>query len=280
MKLAVLSGKGGAGKTFVAVNLAAAAEKAVYIDCDADAPNGRLFLKSDKTEKEDVSVMLPRFDAEKCISCRKCAEFCRFNAIVCVKKGAPILFEEICHPCGGCALVCPAGAISEFEKTVGTVERSVRGNVEVVTAEMAVGEASAMPVIKRAMSYAAPDDRLTIIDCPPGSGCPVLECVQFSDVCLLVAEPTAFGLHNLKLVCELTKVIGRPGAVVINKTSGRYAPLEEFCRENNMPVLARIPYTHELASLGARSDLAVEASEEYRALFSGLLADAAEVAGL
>lgn len=272
MKLAVLSGKGGTGKTFVSVNLAAAADKATYIDCDVEEPNGRLFLKPEKLKTKTVFTKQPTFDAEKCTGCRKCVDFCRFNALVYVKTN-PMVFSEICHSCGGCKLVCPTGAISETEKPVGVVECGESSNVRVITGCMNLGEASGIPVIKAALDEASDSDELTVIDCPPGSACSVMESVQTADYCLLVAEPTAFGLHNFQMVYELVSLLRKPCGVVINKSNEEYSALDVFCREHGIPVLCRIPYSETLARLGANGQIAALADSEYAELFRGLLDD-------
>lgn len=270
MKIAVLSGKGGTGKTFVSVNLAATAGKATYIDCDVEEPNGRLFFKPDKKEKLTVTVHIPTFDANKCTGCRKCVDFCRFNALVYIKD-KPMLFTEVCHSCGGCSLVCPERAVIESEKPVGFIEIGTRGKVRVVTGVMELGEVSGIPIIKAALAHAAPQDELTIIDCPPGSACPVMESVQSADYCILVAEQTAFGLHNLAMVYELVTLLGRPCGVVINKADREYLPLDGFLAEHRIPVLCRIPYSDHLAALGANAEIAARRSEDISALFRGLL---------
>ncbi|MEG1584716.1 MAG: 4Fe-4S binding protein, partial [Anaerovorax sp.] len=192
MRIAVLSGKGGTGKTFVAVNLAWVAEKATYIDCDVEAPNGRLFFNPENTQTKPVATRLPAFDGKKCNGCRKCVDFCRFNALAFIKD-TPLLFTEVCHSCGGCALVCPTHAITEVQKNIGMIEWGERDSVHVVTGIMNVGESSVIPVIKSALSQTCTAEELTIIDCPPGSACSVMESIQNADYCLLVAEPTAFG---------------------------------------------------------------------------------------
>ncbi len=270
MKLAVLSGKGGAGKTLVAVNLAVTAGKAVYIDCDVEEPNGRLFLKPKSVTERPVCVRLPEFDGERCTGCRACVEFCRFNALVFLNK-KPMVFSEVCHACGGCGLVCPIHAVTETERSIGVVERGRRDGVTVVTGILNVGEASGVPVIEAAqrMGMEAGED-WTIVDCPPGSACSVMESVEQCDQCLLVAEPTAFGLHNFKMVYELTRVLGKPCGVVINKMDQPYEPLERFCQEHDLPILLRIPFRGELAALAAAGKLVCEEDEGARRMFQEL----------
>ncbi|MEA4964645.1 MAG: ATP-binding protein [Oscillospiraceae bacterium] len=270
MKVAILSGKGGTGKTFVAVNLAATAKDAVYVDCDVEEPNGRLFLTPTHTRETPVCKLIPEFDAAKCTGCRKCVEFCRYNALVLVRE-TPMVFSEVCHSCGGCALLCPENAVSEKPHPVGLVEEGRSGSVRVVTGVMNPGEASAVPVIQAALRAGAGTDKLTVIDCPPGSGCPVMESVMDADFCILAAEPTAFGFHNFKMVHRLAELLGKPCGVIINKTDAPYAPLEEYCAARGLPVLLRIPYSERLAALGAAGKIAVEYDAALAASFRGLL---------
>ena len=215
MTVAVLSGKGGTGKTFLSVNLAAAAEQAVYIDCDVEEPNGRLFLRPRAVEQRAVTTPLPAFDGARCDGCRRCVDFCRFHALVYV-KGKPMVFPDVCHACGGCSLVCPQGAVREEARTVGAVETGARDGIQVVTGILNTGEASAVPVIRAALAAGLGQEDTTIIDCPPGSSCSVMESVAQADYCVLLTEPTAFGLHNLRVVQELVTLLGKPRGVVLN----------------------------------------------------------------
>jgi len=270
MTVAVLSGKGGTGKTFVSVNLSAAAKDAVYLDCDVEEPNGRLFLKPEQVTSSPVAVLLPAFDGKKCTGCRKCVEFCRFNALVFVKN-KPMVFPEVCHFCGGCMRVCPEHAVMETLRAVGAVEEGVSGGVRVVTGILNTGEVSAVPVIKTVLKKSVRDGGLTVVDCPPGSGCSVMESVSRADYCLLVAEPTAFGFHNFKMVHRLVRLLHKPCGVVINKASGEYSPLEQFCVDINTPILLRIPYSAELAKRTAAGEVAVRRDAAMAEIFRGLL---------
>ena len=276
MKVAVLSGKGGAGKTLVACGLACAAGRAVYADCDVEEPNGRLFFKPENTVIRPVLRRMPAFDAQKCTGCRKCVERCRFNALVFV-KGAPMLFGEVCHSCGVCAYVCPEGAVAEAGLEVGAVESGVRGGIRVVTGELKLGEATGVPVIAAALEEAG-DEGTVIIDCPPGSACPVMEAAREAGYCLLVTEPTAFGLHDLRLVVELMRVMGKPCGVVVNKAGAEYAPLEEYLAREGLPVLARIPYSERLAAIVSAGGLAYNEDAQARELFTALLGRIREAA--
>ena len=209
-------------------------------------------------------------DRKKCTGCRKCVEHCRFNALVLV-KGAPMLFDEVCHSCGVCAYVCPEGAVSETEREVGAVETGMSGEIKVATGELKLGEATGVPVIAAALAEAGPEDGLTIIDCPPGSACPVMESAREADYCVLVTEPTAFGLHDLRLVVELMRVLKKPCGVVINKAGAEYPELERYLEAEGLPVLARIPYSEKLAAAGARGALAYREDGEARSIFDALL---------
>lgn len=269
MRTAVLSGKGGAGKTLISVNLAVSAKKAAYIDCDVEEPNGRLFLKPENITTTPVYTHLPEFDVQKCTGCRKCVDFCHFNALIYIKD-KPKLFSEVCHSCGGCLLVCPQQAVSEAAFPVGQLEQGTHGNVKVITGILNPGEASGIPVIRAALETDT-KEALTIIDCPPGSACTVMESMKDADYCLLVAEPTAFGFHNFRMVYELTTLLQKPCGVIINKMDVPYEPLEQFCREREIPILTRIPYDKKLAQLAAQGRILVEEEEAFASIFRDVL---------
>ena len=264
MQIAVLSGKGGTGKTFVSVNLAVTAGKSVYIDCDVEEPNGYLFLHPTLQNQQTVDVTVPEFDEGRCIGCRSCLKFCRFNALVFV-KGKPKVFPELCHSCGGCSLICPAGAIRETKRTVGRIETGQSGTVTVITGILNQGEASGVPVIRQLLCK-TPNAENVIVDCPPGSSCTVMESIKNADYCLFVAEPTLFGLENLKLVAKLADVFHKPHGIVINKDLGKENPLDQYLSEHEIPVLTRIPYDMALAKLNAKGKIAVK-RESYQSIF-------------
>ncbi len=254
MKIACLSGKGGTGKTFAAVNLAAAAEKGTYIDCDVEEPNGRLFWKPEDVETTIVCKTQPAFDVRKCVGCRQCVKACRFHALMYVKE-KPVVFSEVCHGCGLCGLVCPEGAVSEEKRAVGILEIGHHDGITVVSGILNPGEASGIPVIRQALKYSS---GTTILDCPPGSACSVMECISDADYCVLVVEPTAFGFHNFKMVHELACLLKKKCGVIINKQTSHYLPLEEYCEKYGLPVLEQIPYDPELAGQLAKNEIAAE----------------------
>lgn len=270
MRIAVLSGKGGTGKTFVSTNLSVACGKSTYIDCDVEEPDGRLFLKPQDCATENVYTFLPAFDENKCTGCRKCVEFCHFNALVFV-KGKPMVFPEVCHSCGGCSLLCPSHAIEEEKQKVGIIETGKHNDVTVITGVLDIGQASSVPVIKASLEKGLSYKLDTIIDCPPGSSCSVMECIMSCDCCVIVAEPTAFGFHNFKMVYELVTLLHKKLFVVINKESEPYAPLESFCKEKNISIILHIPYTKQFASLGSSGGVASKKDKNTSKMFLSLL---------
>ncbi len=267
MTIAVLSGKGGTGKTFVSVNLARVFDTATYIDCDVEEPNGHLFFSPKNSTHEEVSVTIPQVHNELCTGCRKCIDFCKFNALAYVNK--VLVFEEVCHSCGGCRLVCPQNAISEKEKIIGHIETGFSESTKVITGIMNIGESSGVPIIKKLLSK-IDGTKTTIIDCPPGSACLTMESIQEADFCILVAEPSVFGMQNLEMVHELVTLFNKPFGVVLNKCLEDENPSEVYCEKNSIPILAKIPFTQDLARITANATIAVDECSEYRNLFLDL----------
>lgn len=269
MKIAVLSGKGGTGKTLVSVNLSAAAKKANYIDCDVEEPNGHLFLKPQVTSKEEIKVSIPYVDNSLCNGCRKCVDFCKFNALAYIKNKV-LLFNEVCHSCGGCKIVCPNKAIKDIEKVIGTIECGKSDDINVYSGFLNTGETSGIPIINSLLTK-GDKNNLTIIDCPPGSACIVMESIKDADYCVLVAEPTIFGVHNLNMVYELVKIFNKPFGVVLNKCLEGYNPAEEFCKERNITILSKIPFDNKLGKINSSAEIAVYKDDNYKKIFTKLL---------
>lgn len=270
MKIAVLSGKGGTGKTLVSVNLAASAKRSTYIDCDVEEPNGHLFFKPMDIATEKISIKIPVVDEKLCSGCRNCVEFCKFNALAYINNKL-MVFEEICHSCGGCVLFCPEAALSEKEKFIGEVQKGVSENVNVITGILNTGEASGIPIIKKLLSYANEDKEFTFIDCPPGSACIVMESIKDADYCILVAEPTLFGVHNLNMVYNLVKLFNKPHGVVLNKCMNGENPAEKFCIDKNIKIIGKIPFDNELGTINSNALISVRENKKYKDMFSSLL---------
>lgn len=270
MKIAVLSGKGGTGKTLVSVNLAAVSEKSVYIDCDVEEPNGHLFFKPKEIAKENVVINIPFANVSNCNGCRKCVDFCKFNALASI-KGELIVFEEVCHSCGGCVLFCPSGAIQLRQKIIGEIQKGISGDVTVISGIMNVGEASGVPVIRKLLKNTCNPDGFLWIDCPPGSACVVMESIRHANYCILVAEPTIFGVHNLQMVHELVILMDKPHGVILNKCMGGDNPAEEYCKEKGITILGVIPFDYELGTLNSNGLIPARQMEKYKYLFETLL---------
>lgn len=268
MKIAVLSGKGGTGKTFVSVNLAYVKGKSVYIDCDIEEPNGKLFLKPQNQLNENINVMVPSVDVEKCTGCRKCVDFCKFNALAFIKNKL-LIFPELCHSCKGCVRLCPENALQEGYRNIGHIEHGMSKDIEVRTGVLNTGESTGIPIIRKLLSE-IPDDRTAVVDCPPGSACSVMESIRDADFCLLVAEPTRFGIHNLNMVYNLVKLFNKPHALVINKDMEEKGLLEEYCRDRSIRVLASIPYDSEVGLANSKGIIASAQYSKYFNLFSNL----------
>ena len=268
--IAIASGKGGTGKTTVAVHLAAALiahKRAVqYLDCDVEEPNGHLFLHPRIASTESAAIPVPVVDAEACIACGKCAQVCEFNAIAMLKK--PLVFPELCHGCGACALACPVGAIREEPRVIGAVESGRAGDIGFVQGRLAIGEPMSPPLIRAVKAKRNPD-AIALLDAPPGTSCPVVTTVRSADLVLLVTEPTPFGLHDLSLAVATLRPMGLPLGVVLNRAD-EDRRVQDFCRDQDIPLLAELPDDRRVAETYARGDLLFERLPEWRERFERL----------
>ena len=269
MKVVVASGKGGTGKTSVAVNLALSVGADQVLDCDVEEPNVHIFLKPEATESHPVELLVPRIVEEKCTYCRRCAEFCQYNALFVAGETA-MVFPELCHSCGGCKLVCPEEAIEEVPREIGKIFKGQADGVELVYGELNIGEPLAVPIISKVKEQAK-EEGLVILDAPPGSACPVVEAVHGSDFCLLVTEPTPFGLHDLEVATLVVKQLGVPMGVVVNFAGIGDRGVYEFCEEQGIPVLMEIPFDRRIAELYSRGVPFTEEMTEWRERFRMLL---------
>jgi MinD superfamily P-loop ATPase len=273
LQIAIASGKGGTGKTTVALNLALVAslrgQPVCLLDCDVEEPNCHLFLRPVLGPPEDVRLPVPELVAGKCDGCGECARLCRYKAIMSL-PGTALIFPEMCHGCGGCLLVCPRAALREGSRTLGWRQRGAAGDLAFAMGRLRVGEAMASPLIRRVRKLAQ-EDALNIIDAPPGTACPVIAAVEGADYVVLVAEPTPFGLNDLELAAAMVRALGLPCGVVINRADVGDGRVEDFCRREGLPVLGRLPFDPGLAAAYARGELAVSALPAYGRLFEGLL---------
>jgi MinD superfamily P-loop ATPase len=272
MIIAVASGKGGTGKTLVAISLALSLENGAgvqLLDCDVEEPNSHVFLKPEISGSRAVSIPVPRIDEQKCTCCGKCAEVCTYHAIAVLGKRV-LTFPQLCHGCGACSYFCPEKAISEEGRETGQVEWGCSGKVGFIHGRIAVGEAMATPIIRKVKERAS-NRGTVILDVPPGTSCPVVEAVKGSDFCLLVTEPTPFGLNDLTLAVEMVKELGIPCGVVLNRAGVGDHGVQEYCRKENIPILLTIPLNTQIARLYSRGIPLIEGMPQWRTSFRELL---------
>jgi len=245
VRIAVASGKGGTGKTTVALALAKVLGSCVLVDCDVEAPNAYLFLDRKITGGEDVHIMVPAVDEKKCTGCAECSRVCQFNALAVLGKHV-ILFPELCHGCGACVLVCEPGAITEGKRLIGEMQWGNAGQMEFYDARLRIGEPMSPPLIKALkLKAAGKAGRDVVLDCPPGTTCPMIEAVGGADYCVLVTEPTPFGLSDLLRVHGLANHFNIPLQVIINKADLNLKVTEEikdWADKVGVKITGELPY--------------------------------------
>ena len=278
MIIAVASGKGGTGKTTVALALAAAINQPVkLLDCDVEEPNCHLFIRSEIERSEPVTIPVPTVDNAHCTGCGKCAKICRYNAIALVGKKI-LIFPELCHSCGGCVKVCPTGALKEVPHEIGHIEFSHVERLKMVSGRLTIGRAMSPPLI-RAVKKHIPSHGLSIIDCPPGTSCPVVTAVRNADFVLLVTEPTPFGLHDLTLAVNTVRELGIPFGVVLNRSDSGDRRVHEYCSAEQIPILLEIEERRSIAEAYSCGIPLLKAVPELRESFKTVIRKIGEFTG-
>jgi MinD superfamily P-loop ATPase len=292
MIISVASGKGGTGKTTIAVNLALALAKdreknVQFLDCDVEEPNAHLFLEPVITNSESVEIPVPKINDKKCNYCGKCAEVCVFNAIA-VTKNKVLVFPGLCHGCGACTLFCPEKAITEEGNEIGVLEEGKAGPINFTHGRLNIGEPMAPPIIRKIKEKIKKDyndnrdknitnNHITLIDVPPGTSCPVIESIKKSDYAILVTEPTPFGLHDLTLAVGVLRKLKIPHGVVLNKCDIGDYKVEKYCQKNNIPILLSIPLDKEIAVAYSKGIPIVKVNSSYEQKFNQLFQKIASI---
>jgi len=274
MKIAIASGKGGTGKTTVASSLAHVwSRPVVAVDLDVEEPNLHLFLRPEITRQKDAFIEIPELDPSKCTLCKACTDLCQFKAIT-VMADTLLIFQEMCHGCGGCLAVCPEGALTPGRRLLGDVSIGKAGEIDFIMGRLRVGEAMSPPLMREVKKYLAeltkdsePD---VIIDAPPGVSCPAVCAVMDTDVIVLVTEPPPFGNYDLQLAHQAFTPLGIPMGVVVNRDGLGDDAVYDFCGRQNLPILARIPYDSAIARSYSNGRIIAGESPELFSLFEEL----------
>ncbi|MCU0459183.1 MAG: ATP-binding protein [Bacteroidales bacterium] len=276
MKIAVASGKGGTGKTFVATNLfnvlSRRGEDVTLTDCDAEAPDDLIFFRAEKTNETEVDHRVPVINKDACTWCGRCSRWCNYNAIFYLQAAKVIeVIENLCHGCGACTFACNSGAITEKPVVLGTVTKfRTEGGSPVVEARMKVNEMSPVRVIKAAIKESG-ESGVIILDAPPGTSCPFIQTVDKADYVVLVTEPTPFGLSDLRQSVDTLREMKKEPAVIINRSDIGDRGVFEYLRKENIPLLAEIKYDPAIARTYSEGRLVTDEIPALSSLFEELV---------
>jgi len=259
MKIAIASGKGGTGKTTLAVNLAgflAKKREVVLTDLDVEEPNSGLFINGEQVLQQHKYKMIPEWTGS-CSLCNMCQQVCNFHAVL--QLGTQIMvFPELCHSCFACSELCPDSALPMVPQKMGELKHFQNDQLSFVESKLDIGQEQAVPLIAQTKQYIKDhfiNGAVEIYDSPPGTSCPVIEAVKDVDFVILVTEPTPFGLHDLKLAVETMRELGKEFAVVINRFGIGNDDVIDYCSQEDIRILAKIPNDRRIAELYSRGEL-------------------------
>ena len=284
MRLAIASGKGGTGKTFVATNLhhifLSKNHNTVLVDTAVECPNTLLFYELEEKGSEDLFEYRPIFHKDKCTFCGKCEEYCEYNAIFYVPEIKQIrLLDDLCHGCIACSIACKFGAIEDSEAEIGKTNFfEDKDSNTYIEGRMNEGRVASIPIIKSTIASA---NKLNydymLIDSSPGTSCPFIQTANRADHTILVAEPTPFGLSDLKQAVETLESMDLSAGVIINRYDIGDDELEKYLKSKNIPILGRIPYSEEIARHYSKGEIAAKHLEEARDEFLNIYKNIVEL---
>ena len=269
MRIVVASGKGGVGKTTVAVNLACSAGTCTLLDCDVEEPNAHHYIKTPLRAAGTASLMNPSIDLTTCTHCGTCSTFCRYNALAILPSTA-LVFPHNCNGCGGCVLVCPEHAIHEERREIGSIFSGTFGDVHFFQGLLNVGEARSPPLIREVKNRAGTGGTC-IIDAPPGSSCPVVEAMEGADYVVIVTESSSYALHDMVALISVVRKMGMPFGVVLNKHVPERNEVERYLCDEGIPILGSIPLDRRIAEWCSNGELIVTKGTQWHDLFAGIL---------
>ncbi|MBN1333916.1 MAG: ATP-binding protein [Synergistales bacterium] len=252
VRIAVASGKGGTGKSCVSSSLVLSRDSVTAVDADVEEPNLSLLLDQTLHRQKDVTVLVPEIDPSVCTRCGKCSNYCLYGALTQIGNNPPLLNKNLCHNCGVCSMVCPPNAITEIPYRVGEIRSALDKQPRIVEGRIDIGTVNSIPVIKEALREASRLGDLMVIDCPPGTSCPVVACMEDADFVLLVTEPTPFGLSDLEMALELATMLKKDCGIIVNRSDLAGEDLHGLSERYNAPILASFPFSRNIAEAYAQ----------------------------